>query len=186
MNSNGWLLESATKDEQSIAADWQLFRPRVIAGVAVREVRNVPRDDGCLTELYRRDWELDGAEVAHVFQVVLLPGAVSAWHAHEHALDRLFIAQGLAKIVLYDARSDSPTRGVVNVFRLGDVRPGLLVVPPRVWHGLQNVGDRPCTVVNLADRVYCYEDPDHWRVASDCAEIPYRFEQPPATLPCRA
>jgi dTDP-4-dehydrorhamnose 3,5-epimerase len=81
----------------------------------------------------------------------------------------------MARIALYDARPDSPTHGVVNEFRFGSLRPALVTVPPRIWHGVQNVGDGVAVVLNLVDRAYDYEDPDHWRVPADSAEIPYRF-----------
>ncbi len=77
--------------------------------------------------------------------------------------------------MLYDARPDSPTAGRVNEFRLGERRPGLVIVPPGVWHGLRNLLSETSTVLNLVDRAYDYEDPDHWRVPPDSPEIPYRL-----------
>ena len=85
------------------------------------------------------------------------------------------------RVVLYDARGDSPTRGQMNEFRIGTVRPGLIVIPPGVWHGVQNLHDGPSTLVNLVDRAYRYDDPDHWRLPPDTAEIPYRFPADRAT-----
>ncbi|MFP5245777.1 MAG: dTDP-4-dehydrorhamnose 3,5-epimerase family protein, partial [Thermoanaerobaculia bacterium] len=113
--------------------------------------------------------------VDQVFQVVLFPGAISAWHAHASTIDRLFASNGLVRIVLYDARKDSPTYGKVNDFRFGTVRPALVYIPPRVWHGVMNIGDGPSVLINMPDRAYCYEDPDHWRVPADSPEIPFRF-----------
>jgi dTDP-4-dehydrorhamnose 3,5-epimerase len=110
-----------------------------------------------------------------VFQVVLDPGAVSAWHAHATTIDRLFVSTGLMRIVLYDARESSPTFGVLNEFRFGTIRPALVIVPPRVWHGVQNVALAASVVLNLVDRAYDYEDPDHWRVPNGTPEIPFVF-----------
>ena len=143
--------------------------------MALREVKNIPSDRGVVTEIYRRDWKLDEEEVDQAFQVLILPGGISAWHAHQVTTDRLFVSMGLVRIVLYDPRRDSPTYGMVNEFRLGPVRPGLLVVPPKVWHGVQNMGAEAAVVVNLSDRAYRYEDPDHWRLPPGSPEIAYRF-----------
>ena len=76
-------------------------------------------------------------------------------------------------MVLFDAREDSSTRGLVNEFRFGERRPGLVVIPPRVWHGVQNLSPGPSTILNLVDQAYEYEDPDHWRVPADSPEIPF-------------
>ena len=170
-----WLVAGAQKDKQTVSAKWSALDQRLIDGVTVREVANVPKQNGHLTEVYRRDWKLDDVDVDQVFQVVLNAGAISAWHAHEKTTDRLFVSTGMVRIVLFDARDDSPTRGAINEFRAGAVRPALIVVPPRVWHGLQNIAAESSIVLNLVDAAYAYEDPDHWRVPLDDPSIPFRF-----------
>lgn len=166
-------LSGIKRDEQSITKDWESLQP-MIADVVVKEVRNVVKDNGHLTEIYRREWD-EVEEVHHVFQQILHPGKLTAWHLHAHTTDRFFVSSGLAKIVLYDARETSPTQGLINVFRFGISRPGFVVVPPGVWHGVMNIGIEVSVVLNLADRVYEYEDPDHWRLPPDTTQIPYRF-----------
>jgi dTDP-4-dehydrorhamnose 3,5-epimerase len=178
-----WLVHGARKDRQSITADWRPVGATLIAGVAVKEVATVLKDSGALTEVYRADWELDDLPVDQVFQVRLAPGEVSGWHAHEFTTDRLFVTAGQAKIVLYDGRQDSPTFGLVNEFRLGAARAGLVVIPPKVWHAVQALPPEPAVMLNLVDRAYEYEDPDHWRVAADTPHIPYSFQPRPPARP---
>lgn len=174
-NDLKWLVGDAQKDAQTITARWTPSAMRLIHGVQIREVLNVPKQHGHLTEIFRTDW-LDGdTNVDQVFQVVLDPGAVSAWHAHATTIDRLFVSSGLMRIVLYDAREGSPTFGALNEFRFGTIRPALVTVPPRVWHGVQNVAQTTSIVLNLVDRAYDYEDPDHWRVPNGTTEIPFVF-----------
>jgi dTDP-4-dehydrorhamnose 3,5-epimerase len=172
--SNEGLIEGCLKDVQSVTAEWTLLQP-FIDGVTLREVKNVPKENGHLTEIFRTDWALDKGKVEQIFQVSLLPGGLSAWHTHRFTTDRLFVNSGLVKLVLYDARVESPTYGMVNVFRLGTLRPGLVLVPPGVWHGVQNLGSEMGLVLNLVDKAYQYEDPDHWRLPWDTDKIPYRF-----------
>ncbi len=78
-------------------------------------------------------------------------------------------------MVLYDDRETSPTRGLVNVFNLGASRPSLLLIPPNVWHGVQNMSNEVSSIINFFDRQFCYEDPDDWRLPVDTPEIPYTF-----------
>lgn len=168
------LLPGAEHDAQSVTAEWQFLQP-LIDGVRLNEIRHVPKENGYLTEIWRREWALDAGPVEAVFQVLLKPGGVSAWHAHQVTTDRLFANHGLVKIVLYDARKNSPTRGKLNVFRIGTVRPTLVIVPPGVWHGVENISGEPALLLNLVDRAYRYEDPDHWRLPADTNKIPYQF-----------
>lgn len=170
-----WRLAGAVKDRQTITARWTPSAQQLIDGVTIREVLNVPKANGYLTEMYRGDWAESSGGIDQVFQVALDPGAISAWHAHADTIDRLFVSYGRARVVLYDGREDSPTHGVVNEFRFGTIRPAMIHIPPRVWHGVENVGEQVAILVNIVDRAYDYEDPDHWRVPADSPEIPFRF-----------
>ncbi|MES2934395.1 MAG: dTDP-4-dehydrorhamnose 3,5-epimerase [Pseudomonadota bacterium] len=172
---DNWLIKGAIKDAQSVTAEWRSADTALIEGVRLQEVKNVVKQNGFLTELYRRDWALDGGVVDQVFQVRLAPGGLSAWHAHGLTTDRLFVGEGTLKIVLYDGRQDSVSYRKINVFRCSHVRPMLIVIPPGVWHGVHNIGADTATLINMVDRAYDYSNPDHWRLAPDTPQIPYCF-----------
>ncbi len=167
-------IEGCTKNEQSVTSDWEPHQA-LIDGVKVKEVKNVPKENGFLTEIFRADWALDEGPVSQIFQVMLRPGDISAWHAHKLTTDRLFAGYGLVRLVLFDARSKSPTHKLINEFRIGVMRPALIVVPPGVWHGVQNMSKDVSCLINLVDRAYAYDDPDHWRLPQDTPDIPYSF-----------
>jgi dTDP-4-dehydrorhamnose 3,5-epimerase len=76
---------------------------------------------------------------------------------------------------LYDARQDSPTYGKVNVIRAGEHRPAMVIVPPKVWHGVQNLGTCPATLINVVDHAYDYDGPDHYTIPWDSPKVPYKF-----------
>ncbi len=170
-----WLIDGAEKDEQSITARWTPTSLRLIDGVAIHEVANVPKNGGYLTEVLRGEWLGAQAHVDQVFQSVLEPGSISAWHAHGQTIDRLFVSYGMVRIALYDSRKESPTCGMINEFRFGTVRPALVIVPPRVWHGVHNVSGGISIVLNMVDRAYAYEDPDHWRIPPESPAVPFSF-----------
>jgi len=166
----------AQKDQQSVTSDWDLLQDP-IEGVRVREMKNLVKAGGdVLCEVFRRDWMLDDGDVDQVFQSVMNPGSISAWHVHHLTTDRLFASQGLVQIVLFDGRQNSTTYGRINEFRFGSVRPALLIVPPGVYHGVRNISPEPALLLNLVSKAYRYEDPDHWRLPPDTDKIPYRFE----------
>ena len=168
------LIAKASKREQSVTSEWDLVRD-LIKDVQCKEIRNVIKSNGYLTEVYRTDWKLDDTCIDQVFQVILNPGAIEAWHVHEKTTDRFFVCAGRALIVLYDAREGSPTFGQINEFRIGTERPSLLITPPGVWHGIKNIGPESLTILNLVDEAYKYESPDHWGLKKDTPNIPYSF-----------
>jgi dTDP-4-dehydrorhamnose 3,5-epimerase len=105
-------------------------------------------------------WELLDEPIVQVHMSTTLPGRVRAWGLHQRTSDRLFVASGLVHIVCYDGREGSPTFGRINEFTLSDRSPGLLVIPPSVYHGWKNVGTTESIVINMPTRVYAYDQPD--------------------------
>lgn len=168
------MLRAAQKDSQQVTENWDRLI-RTIEGVSVREVRHVPRDHGVITEIFRPEWDPSGLPVVHIYQSRLFPGALGAWSCHARTTDRLFVNQGHLKIVMYDAREDSKTKGRLMEMHAGDMRPCLLVMPPGVWHGLQNLGNADALVLNCPTEAYNYSDPDHYRLPYDSPEIPYKW-----------
>jgi dTDP-4-dehydrorhamnose 3,5-epimerase len=170
-----WCFKDAVPRPESVTTDWEWVGRPMIQGVVVKEVKNVPTGYGYLHEVWRDDWKLDEFPVRQVFQGVFEPGRISAWHAHAVTTDRLCVNRGRMRIVLYDARPDSPTFGLVNDLVLGELRPGIVIVPPKVWHGVQNVGSTHASLLNLVDEAYTYKEPDHWSIPSDSKSIPYTW-----------
>ena len=168
------MLKGAKKDGKLVTNGWDKLVD-LIDGVRVREVRHVPGDQGVITEAYRPEWDPTGLPVVHVYQSRLFPGAIGAWSCHAKNVDRLFVNQGHARVVLYDGREGSATRGRLNEFHVGDARPTLLVVPTGIWHGIQNLGSTDVLMLNMPSNAYDYEDPDHYRLPFDTPEIPYSW-----------
>ena len=168
-------IDGASKDSQNITGEWHPLQ-QLIDGVEVREVKNVIRKNGgVLTEIFRGDWQLDDGVVDQIFQNILDTRGISGWHVHQKTTDRIFVNWGSIKIVLYDARSRSPTLGTINEFCFGGSRPALVVIPPGIWHAVQNLHHGPSALLNIVDHAYQYDDPDHWRLPIDTDKIPYAF-----------
>jgi dTDP-4-dehydrorhamnose 3,5-epimerase len=165
---------AAVKDAAHMTPEWDRVGDH-IDGVRAREVKNVVTGNGVTVEVFREDWGIATAAVVSMIHVTLRPGAVSAWHMHQHKTDHLFVVGGLIRAVLYDDRDGSTSHGRVDVLHLSAMRPTLVVIPPRVWHGIQVLSGEPGAFINFFDRAYDYADPDDWRLPADSPEVPYRF-----------
>ncbi len=162
------------KDAAHINRDWVIDR-RLIEGVKTREVRNIVTANGITTELFRMDWGFVDGAVQQTIHVALRGEAVSAWHQHRHRWDYIFAVGGHLRVVLFDPRDDSPTKGQTDVLHLSPSRPTLLAVPPYIWHGVQNLSSDVSCFVNMFDRPYDYDNPDEWRLPPNSPDIPYSF-----------
>ena len=101
------------------------------------------------------------------------PGVVKGWHYHKIQTDYFCVVKGMMKVVLYDDRQGSPTRGVVNEFFLGEMNPCLVRIPPLVIHGMKAVGTEPGLLVNCPSEAYVHHQPDEYRIHPHDNDIPY-------------
>ena len=164
----------ATKDGHHVTEDWTLLRDG-IEGVKLQEIPNLVTRNGVMTEVFRRSWGIVDCAIDQMIHVALRANALSAWHMHENKIDHIMVVSGTIKAVLFDGRESSPTHKRIEVHHLSPMRPTLIVIPPGIWHGLQNLEPHDSSFVNFFDTSYDHRDPDDWRLDPDCEEIPYRF-----------
>ncbi len=85
-----------------------------------------------------------------IYFSTLRPGVVKGWHLHRTMTLNYAVPVGEIRLVLYDAREGSPTRGDVQEIHLGGDDYRLVRVPPGVWNGFLGLGDRLAVVANCA------------------------------------
>jgi dTDP-4-dehydrorhamnose 3,5-epimerase len=145
---------------------------RLIDGVRVKPLKVIPDERGRLMEMLRADDELFEA-FGQVYLTTAYPGVVKAWHYHKKQADHMVVVKGMMKIVLYDDREGSPTKGEINEFFLGDYSPLLLKIPKMVYHGFKCISETEAMVINVPTEVYNYQEPDEYRVDPHTGGIPY-------------
>jgi hypothetical protein len=84
---------------------------------------------------------------------------VKAWHYHKLQTDHFCVVSGMAKVVLFDGRKDSPTQGRIDEFFIGERNRLLISIPPGVYHGYKNIGTAECLLLNIPTELYNYTDP---------------------------
>ena len=136
------------------------LRQDPIDGVRFRQVRPVPHEDGTVAEVARAQWPEIDLPIVQVHITTTLAGRIRAWGLHQASTDRLFVVRGLVSIVVYDGREDSPTFACVNEFRVSERNPGLLVIPPNLYHGWKNIGIDEAFIINMPSSQYEHEGPD--------------------------
>ncbi len=144
----------------------------MIEGVKTKKLKVIPDERGLLMEILRNDDEFF-QKFGQVYLSVVYPGVVKGWHYHKKQTDHFCFVKGMAKVVLYDPRQGSKTKGEVNEFFLGEHNPALLVIPPLVYHGMKGVGTEPAYLINTPTEHYVYDSPDEYRVAPNSPEVPY-------------
>jgi dTDP-4-dehydrorhamnose 3,5-epimerase len=144
----------------------------MIEGVRIKRLKVIADERGWLMEMLRDDDEMF-QKFGQVYLSVVYPGVVKGWHFHKRQTDHFVFVKGMAKVVLYDTRDASSTKGEVNEFFMGELNPILLVIPPFVLHGMKGIGTEPAYLVNTPTEHYVYDEPDEFRVPPHDSSIPY-------------
>ena len=150
---------------------------KLIDGVKIRPATTLHDDRGSLCEILNPAWDFHRAPIVYVYQFTIRPGRVKGWHQHHLHDDRIFLSQGTVKVVLYDDRADSPTRGMINEIVRHEHERTIMVIPAFVFHAHQNIGTSDALFISMPTRGYAHEDPDVFRLPLETDAIPYRFEQ---------
>lgn len=99
------------------------------------------------------------------------PGTIKAWHVHKTMTVSNAVVVGRAKLVIYDLRERSPTRGELVECFIGEDNYCLVQIPPGVANGYKAYGDRMVVMANCASEPH---DPDEMtRLPYDDPGIPY-------------
>ena len=99
------------------------------------------------------------------------PGAIKAWHIHTRMTVNNAVMVGRAKLVMYDMREKSSTRGVLQEVFFGEDNYCLVQIPPGIANGYKAYGDRMVVMANCASEPH---DPTEMlRVDPLSPDIPY-------------
>ena len=126
-----------------------------IKGVTIRRILRHEDPRGWLAEIYRQD-EIDaGVMPVMTYVSVTRPGIARGPHEHTEQTDMFaFIGPGNFKLLLWDPRPDSPTRGNRFAVIAGQDNPVVVTVPPGVVHGYRNISSQDGWVVNCPNRLF--------------------------------
>jgi dTDP-4-dehydrorhamnose 3,5-epimerase len=150
----------------------------VIEGVVAKQLKQVADERGWLIEIMRSDWE-QFQKFGQAYVTAAYPHVVKAWHMHKKQTDNIACVKGMIKLVLYDGREKSKTKGEINEFIIGERNLLTVKVPPEVWHGFRTVTEDYALMLNVPTELYNYKEPDEHRLPPDTAKIPYDWKLAP-------
>jgi dTDP-4-dehydrorhamnose 3,5-epimerase len=98
------------------------------------------------------------APTGQVNYSVMYPNVIKAWHRHAKQTDFWLCLHGHLKVGVYDEQTDRAWIAVI-----GEKRPGVLIIPPPLWHGAATVGVEPAGLLYYVTHQYDPAAPDEDR-----------------------
>lgn len=121
----------------------------MIEGVKVVPLRRIPDERGMVMHMLKRT-DPHFLEFGEIYFSCGYPGVVKAWHIHREMTLNNCCVVGMIKLVLYDGRESSPTRGEVVELFIGEQNYCLVQIPPGITNGYKAFGDKMAIMANCA------------------------------------
>ena len=120
-----------------------------IDGVKVVPLRRICDERGQIMHILKQT-DPHFTQFGEVYLSCGYPGVVKAWHIHkEMTLNNVCIV-GMIKLVLFDGRDGSPTKGNLMECFVGENNYCLVQIPPGIINGYKAYGDKMAMLANCA------------------------------------
>jgi len=125
----------------------------MIDGVIIKPLKRICDDRGTIMKMQEvTDDEFAG--FGEIYFSTVYPGVVKGWHLHKNTVLNYTVISGMIKLVLYDNRENSKTKGEIMEIVMGEENYCLVQIPPNVWNGFKGVGNKTAIVADLTDKAH--------------------------------
>jgi dTDP-4-dehydrorhamnose 3,5-epimerase len=143
-----------------------------IDGVEIVPLRRIPDERGTIYHMLRAT-DPHFIAFGEIYFSSIYRGVVKGWHRHRDMTLNYACISGRIKLVLYDDRPDSPTKGALLEVFLGPDDYSLVSIPPGVWSGFKGMTEESL-VANCATHPH---DPTRTeRIDPFGDQIPYDWD----------
>lgn len=142
----------------------------MIEGVFIEKLKKIEDSRGKVMHMLRCDSPYFSA-FGEVYFSCINSGIVKAWRKHLKMTQCFAVPVGMIKLVIYDDREKSLTKGEVWEMELGEENYYLVKIPPMLWYGFKGISNTPALIANCTDIPH---DPDEIkRLDPSDTAIPY-------------
>jgi dTDP-4-dehydrorhamnose 3,5-epimerase len=119
----------------------------MIDGVLVVPLKRIPDERGTVMHMLKRT-DPHFIEFGEIYFSKIYAGVVKGWHKHAEMTLNYACIHGRIKLVLFDDREESPTKGELMEIFLGPDNHSLVQIPPGIWNGFKGLGSEMAIVAN--------------------------------------
>ena len=146
----------------------------MIEGVRIKPLKKISDERGMVMHMLRCD-DPGFEKFGEIYFSTVYCGVVKGWHCHNEMTLNYAVVKDMIKLVLYDDRSDSPTKGELMEIFMGDSNYVLVTIPPGIWNGFKGIGTEMAIIANCATIPH---DPDEiFHCDPFENDIPYDWSQ---------
>ncbi len=122
----------------------------MIEGVKIIPKKQISDDRGKVMHMIRNDDE-HFTKFGEIYFSYSNLNIVKAWNYHKRMTKNFICIVGKIKLVLYDDRNKSPTKGKLQEIFMSTDNYNLVSVPPRIWNGFVSIENKFSIIANCSD-----------------------------------
>ncbi len=145
----------------------------MIKDVVIKPLRKISDERGCIMHLLKNtDDEYE--KFGEIYFSTVYPQAIKGWHLHKVMTLNYAVVKGNIKLVLFDKRKNSPTKGEIQEIFMGDKNYCLVKIPPGIANGFKGIGIEEAIIANCATEPHTADE--IVRIDTFAKEIPYKWD----------
>ena len=145
----------------------------MINDVKIISLKQISDERGKIMHMLRCDNEwFEG--FGEIYFSCVYPEVVKGWHIHKKMTLNYAVPHGQIKLVLFDDRKYSSTKGEIQEIFMGVNNYCLVIIPPMVWNGFKGIGNEMSIVANCSTIPHDSNEID--RIDHFGPKIPYDWE----------
>ena len=119
----------------------------MINGVKITPLKQIRDERGKIMHMLRSDSKIF-ERFGEIYFSTIKPTFIKAWHLHKEATLNYVCITGKAKLVLYDDRQESSTKGEYQELIISPEDYFLTTIPPLVWNGFKSLHSSESIIAN--------------------------------------
>ena len=145
----------------------------MIDGIIIKDLKKIADERGTIFHMLKKS-DTNFSKFGEIYFATAYPGVIKGWHLHTKQEQNYVVIAGMIKLVLYDDRQNSKTKGELMEFFLGDYNYKIVKIPPGVINGWKNIGTKEAILANCSDLEH--EKDEMKRIDPFSNRIPYKWD----------
>ena len=119
----------------------------MIHDIKITPLKIISDDRGKVMHMLRKDSAIFD-KFGEIYFSTIFKDSVKAWHLHREATLNYTCIKGKVRLVLFDDREKSSTKGKYQEIILSPVSYVLVTIPPNIWNGFKNLDNEESIIAN--------------------------------------
>lgn len=119
----------------------------MIRDVKITPLKILPDERGKVMHMLRSDSSIF-KQFGEIYFSTIYHKAIKAWHLHKEATLNYACIKGKVRLVLFDERKESSTKGKYQEIILSPENYFLVTIPPLIWNGFKGLDSSESIIAN--------------------------------------